>query len=183
MTFCEELAALVAGHLQGIREGQALEDARSAIEDDLRAEADRQAWLGRVEQLNSEGFQFFQLTADVLNPKPDGRKAVAFRRQQFWSQGSVFVGREEKIGQISPHDYGSEKTVSPREVPANIAEAIYQHSRKLTMAEAIEQHDQQEAVIQADYEERCRQWEAEEEAEEKEERERQEALDILERMK
>jgi hypothetical protein len=41
------------------------------------------------------------------------------------------------------------------------------------MAEAIEQHDQQEAVIQADYEERCRKWKEEEGAEEKEERETQ----------
>jgi hypothetical protein len=183
MSFRKELAALVAGHLQGIREGQALDDARYDIEDDLRGEADRQAWLRCVERLNAEGFEFFQLTADLLNPKSDGRKASVFRRQQLWSQGSVFVGQDEALGQISPRDHGSEVFVPTERVPVNIAEAIYQNSRKLTMAEAIKQHDRQKAVFQADYEECCRKWKEDEEAEEKEERKTRDALGILERMK
>jgi hypothetical protein len=183
MSFREELAALVAGRLQGIPGGKGLNNARDAVEDALRAEADRLVWLWCVEQLNAEGFEFFQLTADVLNPKPDRRKASAFQRQQLWEQGAVFVGRGEEIGRISPRDNRSETYVGTGSVPANIAEAIYKNSRKLTMAEAIEQHDRQKAVFQAAHEEFCRKLEEKEEAEEKEERERQEALDILERMK
>jgi hypothetical protein len=183
MSFREELAALVAEHLQGIPEGKGLKNARYAVEDALRAEADRQALLQDVEQLNADGFEFFQLETDVLNPKPDGRKASAFRRQQLWDQGAVFVGRGEEIGRISPRDHGAKNVVWIDGVPANIAEEIYQNSRKLTMAEAIEQHDRQKAVFQAAHDEFCRKLEEKAEAEEKEERERQEALDILERMK
>jgi hypothetical protein len=163
MSFPKELTALVAGQLRGIREGEGLEEARCAVEGALRAEADRQSWLQRVEQLKAEGFGFLQLTSDVLNPKPDGRKAQAFRKQQFWSQGSVFVARDEEIGQLSPSHYDSEAYVSTGRVPANIADAIYQNSRKLTMAEAIKQHDRQKAVLQAEHKMRCREMEEGEE--------------------